>query len=218
MISVKEFEPDDLLKIRPLKEDHDYGLKLYKQYSEKFHGLDDLFTKGMFGLCTDEKLPMTEDDVQKVMASGLLCQPEYYSGLGEIPLCTGRNYLSCYIEPPRYLNKNHYVTVRVQGEVKDILMDDFPEEGYGLTAVAAMNTLALAGYTPFQRESDRPQFVLHAVRVNSMHKDDNHDDIWLAAEFDFYIAKRAKVTIPVPRNEDGYIDLDALRSISEREA
>lgn len=185
----------------PYTWDNDYGIKLNDIYHDRFSGLHTLFTRGVTGLCCDSSEPLLMKTMADITSSPVAL-PDHQRE-GEIPTISDGSLLRCKIQDDR---KNFSNRLILRGTLSSI-MEENDREGTGEVAVSVCNTLAMNGYIPYP--SSAPCFMLCDVSLKRIGSD-------FLVEIALLLNNRSKLLVPLPKPEDGSLDLDAIKAISEK--
>lgn len=215
---------DNIYKMKPVAEgDLEYGYEIFKLYDESFsHDLSTLFRQGISGMVFGESKPISDAEVRSVLNSGILCRPEDQDSIekGGIRLSPGQ--FACCARNGRFDNPGTrenrslrwFTDIRLQGDYKELLQDDYPQEETGTMAVSVANTLAINGIFPGNKQGD---FLFHRITIAGMSEDDKHEHPWIAVEFDIRVKSKMIFPTPPPHdNATGYVPISAIRDIIKR--
>ena len=212
MAKKSSFLPEDVHQMVPIEEgDQSYGISIVKLYDDCMRiGMRNLFLQGASGMVTGEADPKDVDHIHKIIGSQTFCRPEDHKKLekGITPTSVGF-HISTIVD--HHLIKDSlrwFKAVRFQGDFEKLLGVDFPKEDTGTIAVALAGNMAIAGIVPRDKENC---IIMREIKIASMHPDDEHEEPWLAIEFDMYIHNHCFSTIGLPRDiKTGYVPLSAL--------
>ena len=207
----QRFDGVEPIQMHPFKApDLDYGYEVFKIFNLNSTAFGELFRRGATGLALSEDEPMAIELVREIMADGFFSRPDDYSEK-DIPLVTGGGHVECFIKSGGYVNPNHYDHLRFQGDMQELLEDDWPVEDTGNVAVALCHHLVRAGYGPVKDQKD---FIIRAIRLNNMIPDADHDEDWMAVEIDVQARKKARLDFGVPYDaETGMVNLEMLMAL-----
>lgn len=211
------FAPEDVHQMVPIAEgDQTYGIAIVNLYDECMKiGMRGLFLQGASGLIMQEPKPASVEDIHRIISSQMFSRPQDQ----------GTNVLdmkqSCGFHISALLDRTvlreslrWFKTVRFQGDFEKLIdPEDYPNEGTGTMAVALAGNMALSGIVPRKKENC---IIMREVKIASMHPDEEHDEPWLAVEFDMYVHNSCFSPIGLPRDvKTGYVPLSALKAAVE---
>lgn len=213
-----DFVPEDVIELVPIVEgNQQYGLELCRLYDKSMHSvLGNMFISGVSGMICGEDSPKSIDFLHKILASKTYSRPEDQSE-NSVPAMSDGYHISTRLDF-RFIFKSlrWYRSMRFQGDYAKLLGVDYPHEGTGTMAVCLAGNLALSGVMPKTKDD---AVVIREVKIASMHADEEHQEPWLAVEFDVYVHNHSFSMRGLPRDlKTGYVSLEALEQLAKDDA